>query len=189
MNYTTEEEVWKDIPGYTGSYQASNLGRVRSLDRVVTNNLGVERRIKGQVLAQEEMHDGYKKVPLSQNGKVRKRPVHRLVAKAFIPNPKRLPIINHKNEIKDDNRVSNLEWCTQSYNVKYGNGIEKMMSNEGWRTTRNNIRVKRTDLDTGETFVYDSLREADRNGFVRTSISRCIRRGDAIYKNNKWEYV
>src|SRR5690625_1691915 len=105
MNYTTEEEVWKDIPEYTGLYQASNLGRVRSLDRVVTNTLGVERRIKGQVLAQEEMHDGYKRVPLSQNGKVRKRPVHRLVAKAFIPNPKRLPIVNHKNEIKDDNRV------------------------------------------------------------------------------------
>lgn len=99
-------EIWKDIPEYEGLYQASNLGRIKSL------LYGKEKILKTRI------HPlGYELINL-KNKTYR---VHYLVAQAFIPNPNNLPEINHKNEIKNDNRVENLEWCSREYNCNYGN--------------------------------------------------------------------
>ncbi len=189
MDYITDQEVWKDIIGYEGVYQVSSFGRVRSVDRIVKGRHGSPKRIKGIVLTQEKMNDGYMRVSLSKGGKIKRFPVHRLVASAFIKNPNNFPVINHKDETKDNNHASNLEWCTQSYNVRYGDGIKKMMSSENYWDTRNNVRIKATNVQTGKTLTFYSLREADRKGFSRRSVGRALERRPSIYKGYKWEYI
>ena len=112
------EEVWKDVVGYEGSYQVSNLGRVKSIDR----------NIKGQhfpekIMKQQENRYGYKTVSLSKKGKHTRAFVARLVAIAFIPNPDNLPCVGHKDDIpsKENNTVENLYWTTFEDNNKTPN--------------------------------------------------------------------
>lgn len=98
------EEIWKDIKGYEGLYEVSNIGRVRSLNKR-----------KKRVLKNENGY-GYLRVSLSKNNKLKHFQVHRLVAQSFIPNVNNFPEVNHINGVKDDNRVENLEWCTRNEN-------------------------------------------------------------------------
>lgn len=107
-------EVWKDIKGYEGVYQVSNLGNVKSLNYGRT---GIEHNLKQKIYGSGS---GYYYVGLSMYGKVRMLRVHRLVAEAFIPNPQNLPQINHKDENHFNNNVDNLEWCDEVYNANYG---------------------------------------------------------------------
>jgi hypothetical protein len=103
------EIIWKDIPGYEGLYKVSNTGKIFSC---VTN----------RELSVIQKKDGYTCISLCDKDHNKKQyRIHQLVAKAFIPNPNNLPMINHKNEIKNDNRVENLEWCNNFYNSNYGN--------------------------------------------------------------------
>lgn len=125
------EEIWKDIEGYIGVYQVSNLGRVRSLDRMMNfkTKLGnISQYFKhGKILSYCLDKRGYPFVRLyDSNNKCNRIKIHRLVGKAFIPNPDNLPCINHKDEIKTNNTVDNLEWCTHLYNNLYGTHLEKI---------------------------------------------------------------
>ena len=105
-------EVWRDIEGFEGKYQVSNMGRVKSLTRKVWNYTK-----PGRILKPGMKENGYLHVSLRNGDKSEKHAhVHRLVANAFIPNPNNLPEVNHKNLNKEDNRVENLEWCTSRYN-------------------------------------------------------------------------
>lgn len=115
------QEVWKDVAGYEGLYQVSNLGRVASLERITSKGVHVPYKL----LSQSNDKDGYKKVGLYKDGKVEVGRVHRLVATAFIPNPYNYPVINHKDENKQNNVVDNLEWCTVKYNANYGTAIQR----------------------------------------------------------------
>ena len=105
------DEIWKDIEGYEDCYQVSNFGRVLSKKSGLLRKFG-------------DNGNGYKFVPLS-NGMVKNFYVHRLVADAFIPNPDRKQTVNHKDGIKSNNHVSNIEWATQSENSQHGfdNGL------------------------------------------------------------------
>lgn len=108
------EIIWKDIPGYEGLYKVSNTGKIFS---VVTN----------RELSVIQKKDGYTCISLCDKDHNKKQyRVHQLVAKAFIPNPNNLPMINHKNEIKNDNRVENLEWVTAQQNSSYGTRPERI---------------------------------------------------------------
>lgn len=119
------EEIWKPVKGYEGYYEVSNLGRVRSIDRVVVDTVrNCERLLKGKVLVQNDKENGYKTVVFCKEHKTHNKYVHRLVAEVFIPNPDNLPQINHKDEDKTNNRVDNLEWCTQLYNNLYGSRMK-----------------------------------------------------------------
>lgn len=117
-------EVWKPLAGlveYGTYYEVSNLGNVRSVDRIADD--GYPR--KGKILKPRKLPTGYLRVHLSEHGKNKDYYIHRLVAIAFIPNPDNLPQINHKSEIKTDNRVENLEWCDTKYNCNYGSKPQK----------------------------------------------------------------
>lgn len=103
-------EIWKDCKGYEGLYQVSNLGRIWSIKR--------QKYLKGC-----GDKDGYLRVSLTaKNGKVKTEKIHRLVAIAFISNPLGLPVVNHKDENKQNNTVDNLEWCSVGYNTIYSRG-------------------------------------------------------------------
>lgn len=118
-----ENEVWKDVQGFEGRYQVSNMGRVRSLDRWTLNDH--PRFVKGMMLKlSPNKGKGYLRVSLSDGHRNCKHyEVHRLVALHFVPGYKQGLVVNHKNEVKTDNRAENLEWCTYQYNLNYSDVV------------------------------------------------------------------
>lgn len=162
-------EIWKDIEGYEGKYQVSNLGNVRSLNY---HRMGITKLLKTR-----KDKDGYNMAFLVRSGYKRPFGVHRLVAQAFIPNPNNYPVVNHKNEIKDDNRVENLEWCTVRYNTLYGTGVQRAIINQP-----NKIKIKIDGIE------YISLTSAARS--IDSSIQAlktAIRKGQTSFKGHKIE--
>lgn len=127
-------EEWRDIEGYEGFYQVSNLGRVKSLARVVMRSDGKPNPVNEKIL-KYGMNRDYCAVVLCKDRKKKMYKVHRLVAMAFLSNPHNLPEVNHKDENKKNNCVDNLEWCTSKYNTNYGTCIERCINT----TVRNDL--------------------------------------------------
>lgn len=129
------DEQWRDIPGYEGYYQVSSAGRVKSLGRFIQDRYGMKSpyRIPPRILKPKTSSNGYQWVNLSVQGIARPCRIHRMVAELFVPNPDRLPTVNHKNEDKSDNRAENLEWCTQAYNNAYGTRTERSQMSQKQR--------------------------------------------------------
>ena len=173
------KEVWKDIKGYEGLYQVSNLGRVKSLDRIVyqKNSFGnIQKNIyKGKILSLFEDRDGYLRINLKKDKKMKQYGVHALVANTFLNINKfkymeyedlsKIDInrlqINHKNENKKDNCIDNLEFCTVAYNTNYGSREQKIIQ---------------LDLSGKIIKVWDSRKKASKELHIsRNTINEILR--------------
>ena len=176
-------ELWKDIKSFEGLYQVSTLGRVRSLDKYIDVKIrNVDKVLKrGKILKPAYDKDGYLRVSLCKNGKRTNFYVHRLVAEAFIPNPLNLPVINHKDEVKDNNYPYNLEWCTDEYNTNYGTANKR-------RAEKQSKKVYQYDMQGNLIKEWSSASEADRNGFTCSHISKCCSGKHKTHQNFIWSY-
>ena len=133
------KEIWKDIKDYEGIYQVSNLGRVKSLNRVTS----IGRKLSGRELKQTKTRGGYFKVFLSKKSKVKQFDVHRLVALTFIPKELHNEVVDHINGVKTNNKLDNLQFITQRYNTskdKKGGtseyvGVTMSKASKKWKTT------------------------------------------------------
>lgn len=184
-------EEWRDIKGYEGLYQVSSLGNVRKL-RFINNYVNKEKIFQ---INQTYGWGGYKKVILYKGGRYKNRYVHRLVAESFIPNPDNKPQVNHKDGVKTNNSVSNLEWCTQSENMlhAYRTGLSHAAAagRYGANSTKA-IRVDMVDKETGETIrEFGSLIDAAIFIGAKKSchiVSCCKGRLKSAY-GYKWRYA
>lgn len=165
------EEIWKNTK--YDHFQVSNLGNIRSLDRYQTNKDGKTYFYKGHILKQTPTKDrdgsmnGYYVVNIRQSGKSNVEFVHRIVAESFLENLNNLKCVNHKDGNKQNNNVSNLEWCTYSEN-----NIHALKN--GLRHSRGN-KIKQLDINENILNIYNSACEASRmTNINRNLISRCI---------------
>ena len=175
-----EQEIWKDIPDYEGLYQVSNLGRVMGLDRFVDLKSGKKRFVKGRVLKPYltgNKGDKYCVVDLANKKSYK---VHRLVAMAFIPNPRNLSFVNHKDENKLNNNVTNLEWCTHVYNVRYS--VEKIRQNHH-RTKV--LMINKVSNEVVKT--YQMMKDVEKDGMKKQCVSRAIRGVRKTYRGYIWK--
>lgn len=176
-------EIWKDVVGFEGYYEVSNLGRVRSVDRVILRNNGNPLPIKGKMLKLQQKSNGRIYANLSKEGQPYCKTVHRLVMTAFVPNPENLPHINHKDEDTTNNNLENLEWCTEEYNHNYG--------------TRNARQAKALHkavdvFDLKENFIchYDSIKEAAQIlNCDESSIAKVCKGKYEYHKGYKFKYA
>lgn len=174
-------EVWKDIAGYEGLYQVSNLGRVKSLPRE-RKTYGKRTYItKEKIITAPLSTNGYYRICLTKNGKQKHYYVHRLVANAFAEYQDRCEVVNHINGNKLDNMVENLEFCTQSHNVKeaYRLGLRKVTGRKIEQYTKNMERIK----------LWDSVSEAQRClGIQATTIVKCCKGKKKTAGGFVWKY-
>lgn len=179
-------EVWKDIEGYEGKYQVSNLGNVKSLD------YGGHGYAK--VLTPKVNNSGRLWVELRKPGCVKQMLIHRLVGEAFIPNPQKLPQINHKDENPMNNVVDNLEWCTGTYNRMYSiiRHPERCKSRKATPKYRRMLDkpIVQIDMNGNEIAWWDCARTITKEmGMSQTSITQCC---DGIRKTAygfRWRYA
>ena len=179
-----KEEIWRDIKNYEGLYQVSNKGRVKSLERIIIRKNGRKFSVKGRILNPSLDHYGYLQVALSnESGKKKTFKVHRLVCEAFHENPVNKPCVNHIDENKANNTVSNLEWCTIAENNNHGTHNTRMAKTKSkpvGQYTREGMLIK----------VWQSTIEVQRQlGFRNSHISAVARGEEKTAYGYVWKYV
>jgi hypothetical protein len=169
-----KEEIWRDVIGYEGFYKVSNLGRIKSIDRIIPHSHSGCMTFKERIIKPAKNKGGYLIVILNKRGKTIAKTLHRLIAISFINNDEKKPQINHLNGDKLDNCVNNLEWCTQSENqihaFKLGlnKGSHKGLFGEFHNRSK---KVDQYDLNNNYIKTYFGISEAER--MTRINL-RCI---------------
>lgn len=176
------EEIWKDIEGYEGLYQVSNLGRVKSLNYGKT---GQERLLKQSY----KKGTKYKTIGLYY-GKQKRFFVHVLVAKAFVDGYRKGYEVNHIDENVENNRAENLEWVTHADNINHGTR-NKRVSKKQLNNSERSRPVIGISVKDGSVIAFESLHEAERNGFNRGCVSQCAKNkeGFKTHKGYAWKYI
>lgn len=174
------KEIWKDIKGYEGMYQVSNLGRVKSLDRVGVDGKKYKGRERKVIVGKV----GYKVVDLYIGGKRETKSIHRLIAESFIPNTNDNPEVNHIDHDKLNNSIENLEWVTRRENfnaaIKYGQLDHKLTP------------VVQIDVESGMVINrFKSIQSASRHSskFGVGNIWSCCNGTRKTHAGYKWEYA
>ena len=174
------------IEGYEELYQVSNFGRVKSLNYNKTK--------QEKILKSCSDKNGYQQVSLCKDGKVNKVLVHRLVASAFIDNSNNHVEVNHIDEIKTNNHVSNLEWCTRKYNINYGNRNERhskaMIGKNSGKDNPTSKQVIQLTLDNQIVKIWDCMNDVQRElGYNSAHISECCKGKRKTSNGYKWCYA
>lgn len=168
-------EIWKDIPGYEGLYQVSNMGRVLSLHYRKSN--------KARLLSPRKERHNYLNVFLCKNGHKEIKKIHQLVALAFLPNPNKYTEINHKDENPQNNRADNLEWCSRNYNMNYGNRASKFIEASGHK-------ILQMDMSCNVIKEWPSVRTAAKHiGVANQNLFATLKGRQKTCGGYKWKYV
>ncbi len=182
---------FKDIPNCEGKYQANKLGQIKSIERNKKSSSGGTQKVKEKLLVPSITTSGYLKVGLSLNSGYITKLVHRLVAETFIENLNNKPQVNHKNGVKTDNRVENLEWNTRSENMIYADllGLRNMPKNENHHSymieSDKHSRAKKV-IDTETLEIYGSVKTLSELLGVKVGTLRGKLNGS---ENNNTKYL
>ena len=190
------KEEWRAIPNWE-SYEVSNMGRIRSVDRVIyekpTNKV---RHLKGKMLKLRYDQHGYIQAQLKHNGKHKLLKVHRAVAMAFIPNPLNKPCVNHLDNNPANNTVDNLEWCTLKENSQWMLKQGRANRTEQWldRLDKGLEKMRKpvigTNVVTGEKIYFSGVNKVKEAGFLPSSVCYvCQGKKYHTHRGYKWEYV
>lgn len=183
-----EDEIWKDIKGYEGLYQVSNLGRIKSLERYVNTNKNYELFIRERILKQTS-NNGYMRVELNKDGKGISYLVHRLVAEAFLNDYNKCLQVNHKNGIKNDNNIGNLEMVTAKENQIHSyhilNTKPSMQGHFGSSHVRS-IKINQFDKKGNFIKIWNSIIEASKELNINSS---CISNACANRRKSAGGYI
>ena len=172
------DEIWKDIEGYEGLYQVSNLGRIKSVKRTKPNGY----QIKVRFLKPSIDKDGYSRVVLSRDGESTTYQVHRLVAFAFVRKEHQKPEVNHIDENKSNNEDSNLEWCTRKENINHGTAIQRS-------SNKNKKPINQLSSDGQFIKAWESISDAAETlGFSQGYLSKCCSRKCSSAYVYLWEF-
>jgi hypothetical protein len=187
-----KSELWKNVIGYEGIYQVSNMGKIKSLARTFYSGKKYTNRKDApeQIISTTTGKDGYIRVTFKAKPLLPKTfLVHRLVAEAFIDNPKEALLVNHINGIKSDNNTDNLEWVSPSENNLHSWKIGLNTGNKG-RFGSRHPRSKRVEQYKEGLLVaeFGSLREVQRETrFYHSNISEAIK-NNKPYNGYHWRY-
>ena len=172
-------EEWRDIKGYEGKYQVSNLGGVRSLNYSRPGNV--------RIMKQSINKYGYYIVGIRKSNAQKTLIVHRLVAIAFIENKENKPCVNHINELKTDNSTCNLEWCTVKENTNHGTAIARRSKYS--INGKCSKKIIQRNIDGSFVKLWPSMMEAHRNGYNQGNISNCCRGKIKTSYGYKWAFA
>lgn len=177
-------EAWVAIYGYEGIAEVSSLGNVRTLDRVLRSG----QRRYGREMAKVPDKDGYLKVGLNKNHKQVRFMVHRLVASAFLPEDAGKRFVNHKNGIKHDNRLENLEWCTAKENSQHAvkTGLKTRSPNTYPGLSHNTCKgiVIATNIKSGQKITMAGVADYAKNGFRADCVYKCLAGHNKTHKGH-----
>ena len=181
-----QDEIWKEISGYEGYFEVSNLGNFRSKDRVIKYKSNGTRLYPGKLLKTETIVEGYQRIVLMKEAIKKRYMCHRLVAQEFVPNPDNKPYVNHINGNKADNRAENLEWVTQSENELHSHSV---LGN----TMRGKTYPKKVEAifpKEGDRIEFNSMSDAIK--FLGVGCIEGLKKAivaNRVYHNFKWRFV
>ena len=188
-------EIWKSIPGTGEAYEVSDLGKVRSKDRVVFRKDGTSCKACGRVLKPVPNSVGYMSVQIFKDGHKQAVFVHRLVAEAFVQNPRCKNCVNHKDFDPKNNAASNLEWVSHAENMRYSLDRGRFDRTDLWLLNQKRALEKKmgrpivgTSLESGQELRYSVLNDCKKDGFQPSCVSNCCNGKRKTHKGYLWRF-
>jgi len=188
-----EEEIWKDVKGYEGLYQVSNLGNIKSLSRITIGKKYGVHKLKEKIMKPQKCGKYYQ-IHLRKNNNGKMFYIHRLVGQAFIENSKKLLDINHIDGNTENNNLSNLEWCNRSYNIKHSYEVLKRKASlKGLIEYREKQKKKINQYDLQGNFIrtWNCISDAEKFLNIKSigKICECCKNKRKSAFGYKWQYV